>query len=285
MNDSSFYYRIPGRSGGVHPGAHRGDTAGSGNEFMSHARLFDYPDPRRLDLRATLRSIDKEWYVRVYRQRTAVPLIALVDVSASMNADASHRKSDVVAAFVESMGNSAFRTGDPAGMCGFDGDVRHDLFLPARHHIGMAQLMAGLLAGASGRHARSNGCGLPAAAQLLTASRSLVFILSDFHWPLAKLTVALDLLERAWLVPVVVWGESEVSPPTSSGLVRLRDAEGGQVRSLWVNAALRRKWLEQVALRRRALETLFAERQLRPLFITGAFDPEQVSRYFFESLP
>lgn len=284
MSDASFYYRISGRSGSMHPGAHAGGTAGSGNEFLSHARLFDYPDPRRLDLRATLRSANRDWQVRIYRQRAAVPVIALADVSASMHAGAPRRKCDVAAAFVEAMGNSAFRTGDPAGMCGFDGDVRQDLFVPARHHAGMARIMAGLLGAPAGSQVALPGCGVLAAAQLVTG-RSLVFMLSDFHWPLAKLTAALDLLDRAWVVPVVIWSESEISPPPSNGLARLRDAESAQLRAVWVNDALRRKWLATVAQRRAALETLFAVRELRPLFITGAFDPDQVSRYFFESAP
>ena len=80
-----FQYRLPGRAGGFRPGSHPGSSFGSGQEFALHGRLFDHPDPRRIDLRASLRAVPPEWLVRVYLQRVAVPVQVLVDVSASMH--------------------------------------------------------------------------------------------------------------------------------------------------------------------------------------------------------
>ena len=52
-------------------------------EFFAHQRLFDHPDPRRLDLRASLADLHGEWLVRVNRQRAAVTARLPADVSAS----------------------------------------------------------------------------------------------------------------------------------------------------------------------------------------------------------
>ena len=41
-----FRYRLPRRAGGQRPGSHRGTALGTGLEFLTHARLFDRPDPR-----------------------------------------------------------------------------------------------------------------------------------------------------------------------------------------------------------------------------------------------
>ena len=144
INDTTFHYRIDGRAGGRRPGAHAGRTGGAGNEFLAHARLFDHPDPRRLDLRASLRASPSEWLVRTYRQRAAVTLLAVVDVSASM-ARGVPRKLDVAADFVASLGDSAYRTGDSAGLLAFDGAVRDDLFWPPRHSRVIGQAMAAQL--------------------------------------------------------------------------------------------------------------------------------------------
>ena len=46
--------------------------------------LFHRPDPRRLDLRASLRTLNEGWLVRVNRQRAGIAVRAIVDVSASM---------------------------------------------------------------------------------------------------------------------------------------------------------------------------------------------------------
>lgn len=282
--DTIFSYRIPGRAGGQHPGAHAGRTAGPGSEFKSHARLFDYPDPRRLDLRASLRAGHDEWLVRVYRQRSAVPVHAVVDVSASMDIGMP-RKLDVAIAFVEAMGDSAFKMGDPAGLFAFDDRPREDLFLPARHSRGAGKAMASLLARSSRAPTGAAGCGLVPAVRGLAGRRALVFLVSDFHWSLRETAAALDLLNQAWIVPLVIWDPSEISPPNATGFVRLRDAERGGVRSVWLNPALRQKWIAGVAARRQQLDSLFASRQLRPIFITGAFSAEVLSQYFLESFP
>ena len=80
--------------------------------------LYDRPDPRRLDLRASLRDIRGDWLVRVNRQRAAVPVQVIVDVSASMGFGSPRPKLQVVADFVEALGQSAFRVGDALGMVG-----------------------------------------------------------------------------------------------------------------------------------------------------------------------
>ena len=50
-----FHYRIDAPARGHFPGHHRSRRGESGFEFRSHALLVDAPDPRRLDLHASLR--------------------------------------------------------------------------------------------------------------------------------------------------------------------------------------------------------------------------------------
>ncbi|MDF3837537.1 MxaS protein, partial [Cupriavidus basilensis] len=52
-----FHYRLPARAGGFRPGSHLGTSLGPGQEFAAHMRLLDNPDPRRLDLRASVRNL------------------------------------------------------------------------------------------------------------------------------------------------------------------------------------------------------------------------------------
>lgn len=283
--DALFHYRLPGRAGGQRPGAHAARTTGAGNEFTAHARLFDHPDPRRLDLRASLRAGRDEWLVRTYRQRAAVPVYGVVDVSASMAVGAPDTKLESAAAFVATMAASAFQSGDAAGLCAFDGTVRDDLYHAARHSRGAGLAMAETILGARPLPAPPDACGLVGALRQLAGREALVFLLSDFNWPLDVLETAFDLLSRAWVVPLVLWDAAEITPPAANGFARLRDAETGRVRALWVSAALRRHWLDKVAERRRALDRLFLARAVRPLYVSGAIAPETVSAYFFESLP
>ncbi len=142
-----FHYRIPRRLGAWRPGSHPATSLGAGQEFVSHMSLFDRPDPRRLDLRASLRDLRGDWLIRVNRQRAAVAVQVIVDVSASMAFGERRPKLHVVADFIEALGQSAFRAGDALGMSAFDSAERMDLFVPALQSRGSGALMASLLTG------------------------------------------------------------------------------------------------------------------------------------------
>jgi len=275
-----FHYRLPQRIGGWRPGSHRGSTLGAGQEFVSHMRLYDRPDPRRLDLRASLRSIQQEWLVRVNRQQASIPVHVVVDVSASMSFGSQRSKLDVAAEFVEALGQSTFRVGDSLGMLAFDSRERTDLFVPAMVSRGMGETMAALLRGTNG--AAGNAAGLLDAIQPLAGRQGLVFLVSDFHWPLAGMSTALDSLVHSFVVPVVIWDIAEIRPPAHDGLAQLRDVESGAQRTLWMRPRMRERWLESAAARRTELDQMFASRGMRPFYVTGRFDSEAMSQYFFE---
>jgi len=275
-----FHYRLPGHVGVHRFGSHLGSSVGAGQEFVSHVNLYDRPDVRRLDLRASLRNVRGDWLVRVYRQRSSIPVHVLVDVSSSMRFGAHRSKLHVVADFVEALGRSAFRAGDALGMLAFDAEERTDLFVPATLGRGTGSVMAAMLqtcvTSAGGIE------GLQQAALHLAGREGLVFLVSDFHWPLDRLGGVLDLLTQAYMVPMIVWDPAEIEPPARGALAAVHDAESGVRRTLWMRPKLRAQWHDAVAARRAELNGLFAGRSLRPFYVAGAFDGEAMSQYFFE---
>ena len=287
-----FHYRLPGRLSGQRPGSHPGSSVGAGQEFVAHRSLYDYPDPRRLDLRASVRTLQDEWLVRVNRQRTGTAVRALVDVSPSMSFGAARPKLHIVADFVEALGLSAFSVGDAVGMLAFDTAERTELFMPGRVSRGMGSLMAAALREWSRQPPRHGGFrrghGAPTNALEDTASRlagqqGLVFLVSDYHWPLAHLGVPLDLMAHATVVPVIVWDPAETQPPAQNALASLSDMESNTRRTLWLRPKLRDEWHRAVARRRAEIDQYFHTRALRPFYMEGTFDPDALSRYFFEA--
>ena len=283
-----FHYRLPSRVRGHRPGSHPGLTIGAGQEFVSHVSLYERADPRRLDLRASLRSLRQEWLVRVNRQRAGVAVNAVLDVSASMRFGAGAKR-QMVGEFLESLGLSAFRAGDLLGMLAFDTREREELFLPPRIGRGSGSLLRQRLeefwdaeGGAENGHDATQG--LELAAKRLAGRDGLVFIVSDFHWPLERLSAALDLLAHSTVVPLIVWDRAEMEPPASNGFALLRDSESGAPRTLWLRPSLRVRWREAVAHRREQLERIFAAHFIRPLYLQGSFDAEVMSKYFLEGV-
>ncbi len=219
--------------------------------------------------------------MRVNRQRVSVPVHLIADVSTSMSFGFPKSKLHVVADFVAALGQSAFRVGDALGMLAFDARERSDLFVPALLSRGVGDVMASMLVSCEG--SAGNGEGLEEAALHLAGRHGLIFLASDFHWPLDRLNEVLDLLTHSYIVPLIVWDPAEISPPERDGLAPLRDLESGNRSTVWLRPSMRARWHDAVERRRAELNALFSARGIRPFYISGEFDSEALSHYFFEA--
>jgi uncharacterized protein (DUF58 family) len=278
-NIPELQYRIGGSARGHFPGHHRSRHGTSGLEFRGHAALLDAPDARRLDLNASLRDPFGNWIVRVYSQRMSIPVVVVADLSASMGFEGAQRRLDVLADFVESLAWSAWRTGDSFGFVGCDSAVRSEFVLAPTRARGAGSLLAARLRGLQpeGRSAQ----GLRDAHRHLPRQRALVFLVSDFHLPLAELADVLASLAHHEVVPVVLWQPEEFGLVAAThGLVDAIDPETGQRRWLWWRPALRARWEAAHRQRRDDLLQVFRARRMAPLVFEGAFDAEAVTRHF-----
>ncbi len=278
MTVHELHYRIAGASRGQTPGHHRSRHRGNGFEFRGHANLHDAPDARRIDVHASLRDPFGRWIVRLQQQRLSIPVAVVADLSASMAVDGASHKQGVLADLVESLAWSAWRTGDSFGFVGCDAVVRRDLLLPQTRARGAGTALAATLRGLplDGRSAR----GLLQAPWHLPQRRALVFLVSDFHLPLADVAAVLARLAHHEVLPVVVWPQDEFDLGVLHGFADMAEPESGQRQWLWWRPALRRRWQEAAQKRRADLLALFRAQRLSPLFIEGAFDADAVTRHF-----
>ena len=284
-----FLYKIPGLTDGHRPGAHRSRSRGAGMAFAAHARLFDYPDPRRIDLHASISSLNRDWLVRTSQQRSSIVIKAVVDVSTSMRFGASQSKLAVVSDFLYALGYSAHRSGDSVSLMAFDRAFRDDLYMPVRSGRGIGDSMAKTINASSTASNSPNSspddlAGLAECVERIAGTSGLVFLVSDFHCQLDQLAPILDRLGDQLVVPLVVWDKAEIEPPAQGGLVSFGDAESGQIRRLWLNNKLRRQWRDNVKRRRDEIGALFAANDMRVLHLEAGFDPEMLSRYFLEQV-
>ena len=273
-----LHYRIGGAVTGLFPGAHRSRSGDAGFEFRGLAALHDAPDVRRLDLHASLRDPFGGWIVRRSSERRSIPVVLVADLSASMDFDGPVRKLDVLADLTASLAWSAGRNGDSFGFVGCDERIRNELSVPQTRRRGAGLALAGTLRawrplGRSARALHDAHCHLP-------RQRALVFLVSDFHLPLADVAQVLASLAAHQVVPVVLWQPAEFALSANHGLARVQEPESGEQRWLWWRPALRERWLAQHEERRDALMRIFRARRLAPLWMPGAFDADAVTRHF-----
>jgi len=272
-----FHYRLPERIRSVHVGAHKGLQQGMGMEFQTHAPLWRLPEPKRIDIRASLCNPMQEILVRVFRQKASIPVVAVTDLSASLG---NRMKLEWVTQFTRVLGQSVTKTGDRFGFIGCDENILPDFFHPPAKTQDAASVISQRLKNfiPAGRHSH----GLLKASYHLRRS-SLVFLVSDFYFDAGLLNKLLASLSRHFVVPVVLAEFQDSFISGRYGVGHLKDAETGQLRFVIWRPALRRR-LEQKKQRHiQRLTTIFQQHGVKPLIIKNQFKAGDITDYFFPS--
>lgn len=274
-----FQYRVPWRTASYHPGSHHGIQRGGGYELHGIAPLHVAGDPRRFDLRASLRDPFGQLLVRVFKQKSIVPVFLLADVSASMSFVGNTCKFDLLNQFANSLAYSAYRVGDPFAFTACDTVVRDELSVPLTRARGVGALVSERLH----RWAPSgaDATGLLAGAEQIAGTRALVFVVSDYHLPCGLLRAILDRLCPHAVVPVVLVDSREGRIP-GVGITHLYDPETGARRTILLRRSWARRLENKLLEHREQLIRCFADYDLRPLCLIDRFEAAVVGRYFYE---
>jgi hypothetical protein len=272
-------YRLGQRPLHGRPGQHRSRALGPGLDPHGFAPLAAYPDVRRIDIHLSSRNPFGQWIVRLPRQRSSATLIVLADLSASMAFGNTPRKQDVLADLVDALGHSAWRSGDAFAFVGADRAMHEQWMLAPTRSRGATSELAQRLRAAhlDGRGASAIA---PAAHQFGRRRDSLVFLVSDFHWPEPEFESACSALASRDVVPVVLWARHEFKAWPRRGLAEVQDLESGERRMVWFRPALAERMQATGAQRRADLRRRFALQGWRPFFCDGAFDASALNAYF-----
>lgn len=274
MNQANelFHYRLSQPASSVLPGAHAGKLLGAGQLFKRHEALLASPDPRRIDLRASLLDPFQQYRVRVFQQPSKLSVYVVVDLSASMRHQLAH-----ISQFVWSAAQSAVQLGDDFGFIGCGETLHPHWILPARSALRPVQE---LLVRLQGLQALTHAESLTHVNSLLPNKRSLLFLVSDGHFSLQRLPAILQPLARHAVVPMIWWHSAEINHLPEWGLVRLQDAENRRSRTLLLRPALKQRIIQAYEQRKTLLRQGFRAFGMEPLFLTDAYQAADVNRYF-----
>ena len=140
-------YRIVWRSRALRQGMHRSTQSGAGGLFRDLATLLEYRDPRRIDMRQTLRDPFGTLHVRRFEEKSQIGVTMLLDVSGSMGFHGAARKMSIAADLAEVFARGVRRAGDTFALYAADEEVREELCVPpTRSRAGEADMVAALRA-------------------------------------------------------------------------------------------------------------------------------------------
>lgn len=269
-----FHYRLAQPGYSAYPGAHPGQTLGSGQLFKRHEPLLASPDPRRIDLRASFLDPFQHYRVRAFQQHSKLAVYVIADLSASM---AGRR--EALADFVAAAAQSAMQLGDSFGFIGCGERLDRHWLLPAGLGLQPAQDLSRRLRGAV---LQGGADALQQVAPLLPSRRALLFLYSDCHFGLDRLRRILQPLAAHAVVPLLPWQADQAEKLPDWGLLRLQDAESGRRQTLWMRPSLKRRLIEAALLRQTALQHVFRSFGMEALFVGGAYSNEPLNRYFLQ---
>jgi uncharacterized protein (DUF58 family) len=272
-----FHYQVPWRTSSAHPGRHASLYSGGEHEFHGHAPLLSRPEPHNIDVHASLLDPFQQFVVRTFRQRGVITVNLIADLSASMG---FHNKMETLARFTELAAFSAYRSGDYFAFMGCGRELIPQLYLPPRWYKGGAPELAEQLR--SYLPAAPDCRGLLNMADYCPRHRSLIFLISDFHFPLRETAEIFDSLLKHDVIPVILWHPEEYQNLPEWGLVRLQDPETRRDRQLLMRPALKQKIVDGFAAKREQLKHLSLRYGRQPFFLNEAFQADQITRYFYE---
>jgi uncharacterized protein (DUF58 family) len=286
-----FFYTINWRSRAYHAGATLTAHHGNGSDFAGFASLLACPDPKRIDIRASVRTVPRQWLVRTYLERAAVRVYAIVDVSSSMFFQGEANMRQQVTEFVSSLAWSANRQGDAFGMRAADEHEQLAWQVLASFQPGTAQAVAQQITRcwqqaesrniADGRSAHA----MSEIMMSLGPQRALVFLISDFYWSEALLQQTLQAGQHHDVVPVVLRDRAATTGLPAFGWARLRDMETGEERSWMLRRGLHQQIADHAAQQTQALNTRLLKAGTRsPLWLSPGWRAEDVSRHLMETM-
>ncbi|MBS3963938.1 MAG: MxaS protein [Methylomonas sp.] len=269
-----FHYRLARPGYNVFPGAHPGQLTGSGQLFKRHEPLLASPDPRRIDLRASVLNPFDDYRVKVFQQHSKLAVYLIADLSASMQ-----RALPVLCDFLLSAAQSAADNGDSLGFIGCGPALSPRWQIPASASFSPLRRLAQDL-----RSLQTEGTAdsLVHIAPLLPSRRSLLFLLSDCHFSATLLRNILHPIAHHAVVPIVPWPDAEFRRLPDWGLVRFKDAEDGRGRTLWMRPGLKRRIEQAFDDRQNQLRQSFRAFGMEPLFMTGDYDADILNHYFLQ---
>jgi hypothetical protein len=270
-------YRLAWRTRTARVGAHRSTFAGTGGMFRDLTSLLDARDPRRIDLRQSLRDPFENTYVRRLEQTSAISVSVLMDVSTSMTFSGRSRKFALACDLAQTIASSAIRTGDTFALIAADTDVRTDLTLaPSRSRSAIAQKIDEMrrfvpsCAGAGG---------LIEAATLTTGRRGLVFLVSDFLMPDDRIHAIFERLSRHDVIPVALHDSAEIEALPEWGIVELVDLETGRRRLIVLRPSFKETWRRRIEARRSDFRSIARHYGREPFEVTDRIDWERLAAH------
>lgn len=264
-----FDYKTPFLLNALRESEHKSKRQGPGSDFYKKSLFLAEPNPARIDLAMSVTDPFESIYVKTFRQRSKLDVLTFVDGSDSMTIQG---KADLVSITEQSISYSVAARNDnyQSFLMGRSIDSVTDAEILPNHYDALTANVK----------THNTAEAFTDLERLLPNRRSLIFLLSDFHWSNEKLYQILNTLSGHYLVPIVIWRTAEYNNYPLWRFVQVRDAETGENRLIFVTPKQKKLIESTFSDRKIFLNNQFQKHNCRAFWMTDQFSAQYLSEFF-----
>ena len=275
MKINQFTYSISWRSRNNRYGNNLSSKIGNDFEYSGSKNFNDHPDLTRIDIKNSITDPYENIYVKTYNLNNPINLVVLCDISSSMFV--SKNNDVMMKALSKIIAKSAIDQGDRFGMICFNDSIENNYLLePGNNFQYINKWIDGIIFNTN----RNSSNGINKIDKYLPEEKSLVFLISDFHYSVKKIDRILGQLSNHHVIPIFISSEGEIKKMPNYGFRKFTDSELDLEHEVFLRPSVKDKILSDYEEMKIKIFNVFSKKHLKQIVINGDIDIETIQKYF-----
>jgi hypothetical protein len=275
---NQFTYSISWRSKNNKYGSNLSAKIGNDFEYSGSKNFNDHPDLTRIDIKNSITDPYENIYVKTYNLNNPINLVALCDISSSVFVNKVNNS--LIKNISKIIANSAIDHGDKFSMLCYNEIIKKKLVLEPGNNL---QYINQWVNNIEFDNARTSSDALKIVNKYLPDEKSLVFWISDFHYPLDKIEKILNLLSTHHVIPIFISSEEEIKKLPKYGFRKFIDSEKNLEHEIFLRPSFKRKILSEYSKTKDQIFNVFSKKQIKQIVLNDKIDMYEIQKYFLST--
>lgn len=275
MKTAQFSYSVSWRSKNNSYGNNLSSKIGNDFEYSGSKNFNDHPDLTRIDIKNSITDPYENIFVKTYNLNNPINLIALCDTSSSMSV--VKRNNLIIKDLSKLIAASAIEQADRFSMICYNDIITNNFMLEPGNNL---QYINQWIDEVELNSSKSSSSAAKEINKYLPKEKSLIFWISDFHYPLDKIEKILNDLSSHHVIPLFISSEDEIKRLPKYGFRKFIDSELDIEHEIFLRPSIKDKILNDYKDTKDKIFQVFSKKQLKQIVVNESVDIESIQKYF-----
>ena len=248
---------------------------GNDFEYSGSKNFNDHPDLSHIDIKNSITDPFENIYVKTYNLNNPINLLSLCDISSSVFVN--NKNNALVKNLSKIIARSAIGQGDKFSMLCYNDYIKNNYALGPENNL---QFIDQWIDKIKLNLDKSSSEGIKKINKYLPEEKSLIFWISDFHYPLDKINSILNQLSNHHVIPVFISSESEINSLPRYGFRKFIDSELNLEQEIFLRPSIKLQLLRDYNDIKGKIFNIFSKNHLKQIIINESIDMESIQKYF-----